>query len=144
MGGASDTEPRWRRQAPPPAPILAGRADPIRRLREPQCLTEHTIPHQKPLMPTHHLLHLLAAATIGAISSFPAPAHAGVSAAAWTTANTFCTGLRAGLPLLEAMRIAMSDNRGLWGNEMQDPAFQKLMLAQSVEQCRDLMINAPR
>jgi hypothetical protein len=90
-------------------------------------------------MPARSLLHLLAAATVGAISCFPAPAHAGVSTAAWTTASTFCRGLAAGLSIQEATRVAYRDNTLMWSSEMQDPAFIQLLVSEAVQQCPDLM-----
>ena len=86
---------------------------------------------------------LLAAATVGAMVGIPAtPARAGVSAAAFTTAATLCTGLKAGLSRAEAVRVALRENRPLWLSEMGDPAFERMFLAQVMQQCPGLLIDA--
>jgi hypothetical protein len=93
-------------------------------------------------MTSRPLLFLLVAATAGAITSCPTTAHASVSTAAWTTATTFCTGLKAGLSQQEAVRIALRDNRSFWSSEIGDPAFQRLFLAEVMQQCPGLMIDS--
>jgi hypothetical protein len=93
-------------------------------------------------MATRHFLPLLAAACVGATISYPFPAQAGVSAAAWSVASIFCTGLKAGLSRADAVRVAMRDNRPLWSSEMGDPAFERMFLAQVMQQCPAQLIDA--
>jgi hypothetical protein len=87
-------------------------------------------------------IHLLAAASVATILTMPvAPARAQVTAAAWITARNFCRGLAAGLSIPEATRLAWRDSSPLWSQEMLDPAFNQLLVAESVQQCPGLMMQ---
>ena len=90
-------------------------------------------------MTLRRLGSLLAAATVGAIATSTTPARAGVSTAAWMTANVFCRGLNAGLSINDATRVAFRDNWPMWSAEMVDPAFRQFLVAEAMQQCPDLM-----
>ena len=90
-------------------------------------------------------LHVSAALALSLCSLLPLPARAGgVTTAAWVTARTVCGALTVGLTIPESVRIGITDNSYLWSAEMQDPVFQKLLVAEVIRQCPyQLMLQAP-
>lgn len=67
------------------------------------------------------------------------PAQAQVTTAAWASARTWCEARRAGLNSAASNRVAIGDNRNLWGAEMTDPNFSTLMVHQVAQQCPELV-----
>jgi hypothetical protein len=89
-------------------------------------------------------LHVLAAAAVGASACQPRPAQAySLTTAAWASAASICQVMAAGFSMPEAVRIGITDNLMLWSAEMQHPAFSRLMAAEVVRRCPDLLRSAP-
>lgn len=95
--------------------------------------------------PAMKFLHLSAAVAVALSGSVSSPALAGgVTTAAWATARSVCSALTAGLAIPDSVRVGIADNSYLWAAEMQDPAFQHLLVAEVIQQCPyQLMLQAP-
>jgi hypothetical protein len=80
------------------------------------------------------VLSYLLPALLAVAPPWPPPA-AAQSTAAWVAAMTYCNARRAGLTLDEAVRVSFQEIRFAWSDEMRDPTFSRLMLAEIRRYC---------
>lgn len=72
----------------------------------------------------------------------PMPAQAGVATAAWAVAGTICRVLDAGESIASAVTIGIDDAGLLWARQMRHPAFERLLVAEVVNQCPGALVRA--